>query len=695
MQSLSDTPVGCIRRQDAARTHSASSTPWVVAVGIVLLALLSASCMETPSQVQTSAKGDNTHGCQATTLDESSSAKASSEWTIDDVESVGASSFRCLSPALVITGPTIVDFFSGPRYDAPDTIRLGSTQPKQLPQSTTVVAAPVPSRIAAPTLAPQYAASTTDPAAPSRVGTVTKSPRPVPAAKMTEAQIAAYLASLKVCQPPFPARAATVAATAAAAVPNPTLHAAWSRGGPRPIGAGSDTPQTEQAADLAHTELAVTTQQTSTLPSSPPVAAVALAPVHIPAARPVWVGLLGMTLGLAAFGAGLLTVGLGFAHARTTDRGGNTRRSLTLRARFTLAFGAMATLGLLACALAAGLMVVSVPGAIQIAACAVVSIAAPVGLWLWLHMAIVEPVTRASGAVNSIASGDLLRAPLNSTARDECGELCRGIDRLAATMRDALTEVAISATAVSGAANQIASGSQLMADSVGSVMTQCTDSATSAAEASRAAIEGQSALRKTAEDIQRVHDITGLQTKGTQSIKARADRTARLVQLIEDLADRSHLIALNASVEASRAGTASGPFGQFAEEVRRVAETAQNAVAEVSRTVESLDADVQSVREQASETSIHARHGAEQAKAADEGLARIAGRTEAVAEVTRSAASAAEEAGADAVQSAAIAAQLSSRTNDIMAVVGRFKLGTEKLIRQAPASSVAVPTDRP
>lgn len=669
------------RQSDTAGDRPRSTTPWVVATGMVLFALLGASCMETTTQSR-AVKGDGSPDGLAW----NPRAATGSEWTIDDVEGEARGWTMGLSPALTIAGRTIVDFFAPDRFQAPDSIRASSGQPLTLTQTTTVVAAPPETQATVAAITAPMIVSINNPGT-SRTGMLAKSSKQNAAAKMSEAQTAAYLESLNVCQPPFPAGAVAI-------IPSTPLSPSNDIGS-SPLVAVESPAQPRPQAEVPPAATVVATAPLAPPVTPEPVAATPMAPINIPAERPVWTGLLGLALGVAAFGAAFLTLGLAYAHARTTDRNGRPRRSLTLRARLTLGFGAMATLGLTACALAAAMMVGSVSGAVQIAACAVVSIVAPIGLWMWLYSAFVEPIAQASEAVAAIATGDLLRAPLNSTTRDECGELCRGIDRLAATVRDALTEVAISTTAVSGAANQIASGSQRMADSVGSVMQKCSDAATTASDASLAVVEGQAALRDTADDIRCVNKIASNQTQGAQAILNGADRTAKLVQLIEDLADRSHLVALNASVEASRSGAASGPFGQLAEEARRVAERAQSAVAEASRTVESLDAEAHVVREQATQTSIHARHGAGQAETANNDLARIVGRTHEVAGATRAAATTAREAGADAVQSAAIAAQLASRASDIMAVLGRFKLGTEKLIRQAPANSVATPADRP
>jgi methyl-accepting chemotaxis protein len=650
---------------------------------MVLLAVLSASCMETgPSTSSAAGSKDSVQSPDPTNV-----ARTSGDWSIDDVEAGTRPTVGVYSPNSPWNSDVVGELFTLQSDSVPALLVAQSN-------SSTLSSTSVPTTTHA---AVREVISIETRPSPKNPQVVTKA-RPVVASKMTESQIAAYLASLKMCQPPFPAKATTVVAgsphTPSTPVPSTIAsNLTWTRGGFRVRPTADLEPDqaatTEPVAVAAHTS--GPTPTTTPVAATQPPTAVALPPIHIPAIRPIWAGLLGIGLGLAALGAGLATVGLGAVHARSKDRAGNTHRSLTLHARLTFAFGAMATLGLTACALAAGLMVVSVSGAIQIGACAVVSIAAPIGLWLWIRNAVVEPLARATESVNAMASGDFLRQPLNSTSRDECGELSRGIDRLAATVRDAFTEVAINSTAVNGAATQIASGAQQMSEAVGIVIKRCSEAAETATEANRVVTDGQVSIRKTVDDIRLVDQIISGQSESVHAIQSRTGRVGRLVQLIEDLADRAHLNALNASVEASRAGAAGTVFGQLAEESRRVAERAQNTLAEAARMVEALEDDARAAGEKATETVHHSRHGAQLAANAHDDLDRIAGRTEDVAGTTRTAARTAEEAGADAAQSAAIAAQLAGRSGDILAVIGRFKLGTEKLIRQGPPAPLASP----
>jgi methyl-accepting chemotaxis protein len=412
-----------------------------------------------------------------------------------------------------------------------------------------------------------------------------------------------------------------------------------------------------------------------------PVAVSKPTPMPQTAARiqlPAAFGLFALAMQFATLATFLATLALAFIFSKSTDRAGVTARSFTLRTRFTLAFGFLATVALFACTYAAA-SVATMTGVLQIAGCAVGSVVAAVGICFWLIRSTAQPIARINSTIRALATGDMLQKPINSTTRDEFGELARSVDRLSSTMRDALTELAISSTEVSGAANQIVSGVQNMTAAATDVAKQCAEASRAAAEVSRDANDGHGAIKQTAEGISTLGQIASTHAAGMQSIQSHSQQVADLVKVIDDLAERTSLVALNASIEASRSGPASRALGVLADEARQLSEKAQSAAAEAAQTVQSLDAQARAACEKVAGSESQIRQGAAVASKASADYETISSRTFTVAGVVQKAGLAAEGFGNNAAVSAAAAAQLAARSNHMMSVMKRFKLDTAKL----------------
>jgi methyl-accepting chemotaxis protein len=400
--------------------------------------------------------------------------------------------------------------------------------------------------------------------------------------------------------------------------------------------------------------------------------------IHIPQMSTGF-GLFTLMMRIAALAAFLATGTLAFFFSKTTDRAGVTARSFNLRTRFILAFGGLATISIVACAFAS-VYVTTTAAAMALAACAAGSLAAAVVVCLWLERATLQPMERINRTVRALATGDLLQKPINSSVRDEFGDLARGVDRLTASMRDALTEIAISSNEITGAATQIAAGVQQMTSSATDVARQCAEASRTAAEVSRDATDGHGAIQQTAEGISALGQIASSHAAGIKSIQSHSQQVADLIKLIDDLAERTNVVALNASVEASRSGPASRTFAMLADEARRLSEQAQSAAAEAAQTVQCLNAETHAACEKVSGSESQLRQGAAVASKARADYETISSRTFTVAGAVQKAGLAAESFGASAAQSEAAATQLANRSSHMLSVMKRFKLDTTKLV---------------
>ena len=378
------------------------------------------------------------------------------------------------------------------------------------------------------------------------------------------------------------------------------------------------------------------------------------------------------------------TCGIAFLTSSITDSCGASRRVLTIPCRVTLAIGTLAVALIGSCHFGAAIST-SIGGQITSAALAAIGATLCVGAGLWLCRSISRPVAASLSNIRALAAGNLLVAPINSTSRDELGELARATDKLAASIKDIISEVAISSSEVAAAASELAIGAKGMSVAAGQVSSQCAVAAGDASSAGRLATSGGRSLQQASAEIARIDEFVHTSTDSVRTLADRGRQIARVVEIIDDISDRTHLVALNASIEASKAGPNGRAFAVLADEVRRLAERAQKATEEVTATIRGVQDDCTAAADRMSFGAAQIKQSADHTDRAGHDLAEIIRTAGGVSSMIETISTAAEEAGAGAAQSAGAAAQLSTRAGDLKAMVDRFRIDTTSFMRHVPA----------
>lgn len=228
---------------------------------------------------------------------------------------------------------------------------------------------------------------------------------------------------------------------------------------------------------------------------------------------------------------------------------------------------------------------------------------------------ITRPLRETLDVVERIASGDLSH-DLRVTRRDELGVLQQGIARMGTTLRDLIggirdgvTQIASAAEELSAVTEQTSAGvnsQKIETDQVATAMHEMTatvqEVARNAEQASQAAAgadaearEGDNVVNQAIDQIERLAVEVGRSTEAMAVLQQESDKIGSVMDVIKAVAEQTNLLALNAAIEAARAGEAGRGFAVVADEVRGLAQRTQKSTEEIQTLVAALQSGTQHV----------------------------------------------------------------------------------------------------